>query len=409
MKRIIPFVLVIIFTLSFVPSVSAVEYDGAARTSRYCGQASMSDYRELFSYIEQGGLNRPLDRAMASYILAGLAGVEPFSYSSAAVTDVNPELPYASAASWAAENGLFPADGGYFNPGMAVSREDLSYAMEQWLTVTGKCLPEINERYGFFDGGLMNHAKREASAVMQCGGVMLENGDGLFCPYETVSIAEAEKIFLRFIGGIRESFIDLPVSTVEESEPVDDSFFADACFIGHSQVVGMKRYSNIAMDYFAVEGFDAPAVLDFPYFPGHDGHDAPLKRVLTLYPYKKVYIMLGINDVSEKKDRVERFMNPMRRILDLVRELQPDAKIYILSLTPVGRSTPNLILYNRENTIFYSQMLKDLSREYGTEYLDVFRILSDSEGYFKEGYSGDGIHILPKYYTVFVDYLRTHT
>ena len=67
------------------------------------------------------------------------------------------------------------------------------------------------------------------------------------------------------------------------------------------------------------------------------------------------------------------------------------------------------IRYNPENTIFYSQMLKDLAREYGTEYLDVFRILCDSEGYFKEGYSGDGIHIKPKIYPVFVDYLKTHT
>ena len=134
-----------------------------------------------------------------------------------------------------------------------------------------------------------------------------------------------------------------------------------------------------------------------------------LKKVLSIFQYKKVYIMLGINDASDKKDRVERFMTPMRKILDLVRELQPDATIYIISLTPVGRATPNLILYNRENTIFYSQMLKDLSREYGTEYLDVFRLLCDSEGYFKEGYSGDGIHLQAKYYPLFADFLRTHT
>ena len=204
-------------------------------------------------------------------------------------------------------------------------------------------------------------------------------------------------------------FPEMPVSTVPESEPVGDDWFADACFIGHSQVVGFKKYSGITMDYFAVEGFDAWDTLNFPYFRGHNGRDAPLKKVLSIYQYSKVYIMLGINDASNKKDRVEQFMVPMRQILDLVRQLQPDAKIYILSLTPVGRTTPNLILYNRDTTIFYSQMLKDLSREYGTEYLDVFRVLSDSEGYFKEGYSGDGIHILPKYYPVLVDYLRTHT
>ena len=409
MKRSVTLLLSILLLFSTAFSVSAVEYDGPARTSRYCAQASVAGYRELFAGIERDGLNVSLSRAKAAWVLAGAAGIKEGSYASNAVTDINPQLPYASAVFWAAENGLFALDNGAFRPDESVSREDLALAVKQFLASTGYSLPEINERYGFNDGGLMNYQKREAAALVQQGGVMIENGDGLFCPYEAVSVAEAESIFLRLFGGMRMLFPELPVSTVIESEPVDDSWFEDACFIGHSQVVGFKKYSNINMDYFAVEGFDAWDTLNFPYFRGHNGRDAPLKKVLSIYSYSKVYIMLGINDASNKKDRVEQFMTPMRQILDLVRELQPDAKIYILSLTPVGRSTPNLILYNRDTTIFYSQMLKDLSREYGTEYLDVFRVLSDSEGYFKEGYSGDGIHIQPKYYHVLVDYLRTHT
>ena len=409
MKRFVLLTLsvVLLFSLNF--SVSAVEYDGPARTSRYCSEAPMNSYRELFAAIERGGLNAVLNRSMAAFILAGISGIHEGSYFSQSVTDVNPELYYASAVFWAADNSLFSLENGAFRPDQGVSREDLAYAIKQCLTGTGYALPAINDRYQFNDGGLMNYPKREAAAFVQQGGVMIENGDGLFCPYETVTVAEAEGIFLRMLGGMRMLFADLPVSTVPESEPVDDSWFEDACFIGHSQVVGFKKYSNIKMDYFAVEGFDAQNVLDFPYFPGHNGRDAPLKKVLSIFQYSKVYIMLGINDASDKKDRVERFMTPMRKILDLVRELQPNAKIYIISLTPVGRATPNLILYNRENTIFYSQMLKDLSREYGTEYLDVFRLLSDSEGYYKEGYSGDGIHLQAKYYPLFADYLRTHT
>ena len=409
MKRFCLLVLSIILLFSLTVSVSAVEYDGPARTSRYCSQAPMNTERELFSVIERSGLNAALTRSMAAYILAGISGIHEGSYYSQAVTDVNPELYYASAVFWAADNNLFSLENGAFRPDQAVSREDLAYAIKQCLACTGRTLPAVNVRYQFNDGGLMNYQKREASALVQQGGVMIENGDGLFCPYETVTVTEAESIFLRLLGGMRMLFSDLPVSTVPESEPVDDSWFEDACFIGHSQVVGFKRYANIKMDYFAVEGFDAQNVLDFPYFPGHNGRDAPLKKVLSIFQYKKVYIMLGINDASDKKDRVERFMTPMRKILDLVRELQPDATIYIISLTPVGRATPNLILYNRENTIFYSQMLKDLSREYRTEYLDVFRLLCDSEGYFKEGYSGDGIHLQAKYYPLFADFLRTHT
>ena len=68
------------------------------------------------------------------------------------------------------------------------------------------------------------------------------------------------------------------------------------------------------------------------------------------------------------------------------------------------------IAYNPANTALYSQAIKDLAREYGTEYLDVFRPLADSEGYFLDVYNaGDGIHIKPKEYPVIEDFLRCNT
>ena len=76
----------------------------------------------------------------------------------------------------------------------------------------------------------------------------------------------------------------------------------------------------------------------------------------------------------------------------------------------MGRETPLNKAYNPENTTLYSQAIKDLSREYNTEYLDVFRLLADNEGYFQDIYNaGDGIHIKPKEYPVIEDFLRCHT
>ena len=404
MKKSVCILLAVFLLFAVLPAASAEEYDGAMRTSRYCSQAPMSRYRALFTPVESFGLNAPLTRAMTAHILYGLLA----DHGAGAVPEENGLSSAASA--WATENGLFPTDAGAPDMAAAISREDLALAIDKALECSLMSLPQINERYGFLDVGLMNYLKQEAAVTLQRGGVMIENGDGLFCPYETVTVAQAESIFLRLAGGMRDLFPELPVATVAQSDPVDDTWFDDACFIGHSQVVGMRDYANLPnIDYFAVVGFKVQDVLNFPYFGGANGRDAPIRNVLQLQPYGKVYIMLGVNDFSNKKDRVDQFMVPMRQLLDIVKETQPDAKIYILSLTPVGRETPMNILYNPENTLFYSQMLKDLSREYGTEYLDVFRILSDSDGYFKEGYSGDGIHMKPKIYPIFVDYLRTHT
>ena len=187
---------------------------------------------------------------------------------------------------------------------------------------------------------------------------MLENGDGYFCPYEGVSVSEAESIFLRLAGGMRLIFPEAPISTVKESAPVDDAWFDDACFIGHSQVVGMSEYFNLPnVDYYAVIGHKAAEVLQFPYYTMPSGRMGTLKNSLSMASYGKVYIMLGVNDF-EKRGREDEFILPMRQILELVKTSQPQARIFLVSVAPVGRETKNNLLYNPENVIMLYPVLK---------------------------------------------------
>ena len=410
MKRTVVLILCALLLLSAAPKAAAVEYDGALRTSRYCAQAPMAGYRSLFDSIESGGLNRTLSRAMSAHILSGILDADLDAHTAPVVSDIAADHPYARAVYWAVDTGLFTAENGLFSPDQNVTREDLAYAIRQALLNDGKTLPGINDRYYFGDAGLMNYAKQEAAAMVQQGGVMLENGDGYFCPYEGVTVAEAEHIFLRLAGGMRLMFPEAPVSTVQESAPVDDAWFDDACFIGHSQVVGMHDYFNLPnADFYAVIGHKAAEVLEFPWYNMPNGRMGSLKNALSMASYSKVYIMLGVNDF-EKKDQEQKFMVPMRQILDLVKTYQPDARIYLVSVAPVGRETKNNLLYNPENVIYYSQMIKDLSREYGTEYLDIFRYLADDDGYLPaEIDAGDGIHFKAKRYDVIKNFFLCHT
>ena len=150
--------------------------------------------------------------------------------------------------------------------------------------------------------------------------------------------------------------------------------------------------------------------MEYTFYELPNGGYGTLSDGLHQKTYGKVYIMLGINDRSLRDDRVETFMTPMRQILDLVRETQPNATIYLLSLVPVGRYTPMNELYHPTSTVFYSQLIKTLSREYDTEYIDLFRMMCDRAGYFLNRFnSGDGIHIASDRYPEIVEYLKTHT
>ena len=411
MKRVLSLLLcsTLFFALA-VPVYAAEPESQSRRTSEYCEAASMSDYRELFREAEGDGAGVSMTRAMLAGILYRVYGSAEDAET--IPSDVDASQWYAAGAAWAVKKNIIPHDGnGTFRPDEPLTREALLVSLYRCANVCGISLEAINPWYSFLDGGLMTPEAQTAAFTIQRAGVMIEDTDGFFHYKDTIPLAEGEEILLRFIGTQQDILTALPVSTVAETDPVSDDWFNDACFIGHSQIVGMQRYSGLyAPDYYAVVGHKAQDVVDYEFYQLPDGRYGTLSDALHSKSYGKVYIMLGINDSSLDKNRVEKFMTPMRTILDLVKETQPDARIYLLSLVPVGRSTPMNELYNPDSTIFYSQLLKTLSREYDTEYIDLFRMMCDKAGYYLDSFnSGDGIHIQSDRYPEIVEYLKRHT
>ncbi len=217
--------------------------------------------------------------------------------------------------------------------------------------------------------------------------------------------------FARAADGAAERFCPVPVSTVPESGAADPAWFSNACLIGHSQAEGMRDHMDLPqMDYYALNGLKASQALEIGIFPLPGGGMGSLRGGLSSRTYDHVFILLGVNDCTKYESGPENFRTAMIGILNTVRETQPQADICLLSLLPVGRSTPDPLRYNRENVILYSQVLKSLSREYDTEYLDLFRPMADEEGYLDERCdSGDGIHLRVDQYEKLKEFFLTHT
>ena len=411
MKRVLSLLLTaVLLSALCLPAHADGEEEPNRRVSEYCEAASMSDYRELFRDAESCGMDRDMTRAMLAGILYNIFGSAEDAET--IPSDVDASQWYAAGTAWALKKNIIPNDGnGTFSPDMPITREAFLITLYRCANAYGVSLDAINPWYTFLDGGLMTPEAQTAAFSLQRAGVLIEDTDGFFHYKNNVSLAEGEEVILRFLGTQRDILTALPVSTVEESAPVSDDWFDDACFIGHSQIVGLQRYSGLSgPDYYAVVGHTAQSALDYEFYPLPDGRYGTLSDGLHSKSYGKVYIMLGINDSSLDKNRVEKFMTPMRTILDLVKETQPNAKVYLLSLVPVGRYTPMNELYNPGSTVFYSQLVKTLSREYGTEYIDLFRMMCDKAGYFLNSFnSGDGIHIQSDRYPEIVEYLKRHT
>ncbi len=195
---------------------------------------------------------------------------------------------------------------------------------------------------------------------------------------------------------------------VPESEAVDDSYFDDAVFIGNSRTEGLKMYSGLSNATFITEvGLTVDSIFtDYCNISG--GGKARAFDQLASMEFGKVYIMLGMNELGWVYESV--FKEDYGKIIDKIREINPDATIYIQSIMPVSKwkdSTDDV--YTIANVERLNAQLRDLADEKEVWYVDVAAGVMDEDGYLPYEATGDGVHLTPEYCVKWMDYLRTHT
>ncbi|MEG0321185.1 MAG: GDSL-type esterase/lipase family protein [Oscillospiraceae bacterium] len=192
-----------------------------------------------------------------------------------------------------------------------------------------------------------------------------------------------------------------------ESAPVEDSFFADSAFIGHSLIEGFAGYSGLeGPDFFAETGFSVQRSMSYDGFELPDGSYGRLKTGLSMASYDKVYIMFGINEIGSG---TEVFTRDMSAMIDLVREYQPEANLYVLAVTPTTRYESETTSFNRDNIRAYNDALQTLCGVKECIFVDLFSCFADENGYLPDDKSSDGIHFYSQPYVEMLQYLKTHT
>lgn len=195
---------------------------------------------------------------------------------------------------------------------------------------------------------------------------------------------------------------------VPESEPVDDSYFDDAVFIGNSRTEGLKKFSGLSNATFITEVGLTVSSIFTDYCDISGGYRSRAFDALSGMNFGKVYIMLGMNELGWVYESV--FKDDYGKIIDKIREINPDAVIYIQSIIPVSKwKDSSNDVFTNANVERLNAQLRDLADEKEVHYLDVAGALMDSEGYLPYEATGDGVHLEPPYCVKWTDYLRTHT
>ena len=198
------------------------------------------------------------------------------------------------------------------------------------------------------------------------------------------------------------------VRTVPESEAAEDSYFADAVFLGDSRTEGFHLYSGLEEGkYLYAVGATVESVFTKATQETENGK-VPILDALADMECGKVYIMLGVNELGWPK--AEMFREQYGKVIDRVREEHPEAVVVIQSLLPVSAKQEAKGSYvNNERIAVYNGMLEELSAEKDCPYLNVAEAVTGEDGCLREELPSDGVHLNTAGCKVWLDYLKTHT
>ena len=209
--------------------------------------------------------------------------------------------------------------------------------------------------------------------------------------------------------------MDFRLASMPETQtaPVALSYFDNAVFLGDSLTQGLQIYDTGLPNahYCAYRGVGPSAVVNGTTCTRVDGvQEVPLDAMVSYAP-ESVYILLGTNVLTQDTDYTS-FLNYYSLMLDRIRNLLPDADIYVQSITPVrpevSADAKHAGMY-AERFIRVNNDLAALAVEKGCYFLDLWEVLADENGDLKAEYAQpDGYHLLPAGYTAWVEYLRTH-
>ena len=197
-----------------------------------------------------------------------------------------------------------------------------------------------------------------------------------------------------------------------ERAAVDNSYFDDAAFVGDSRTDGFMLYSGVGTG----KGFTSNGLSIFKLAEKKaltiDGKDYTLLEALELEQYGKVYLCLGVNELGIYKD--DAFYESYCQAIELIRQAQPNAIIYIQGLIPVNEG--EIVNYNgnkyklsNEHLRVYNDLMRRAAEEKQVVYLDLYAAFADENGELPQGSSRDGVHLGKESCIRWLEYLKTHT
>ena len=180
--------------------------------------------------------------------------------------------------------------------------------------------------------------------------------------------------------------------------------FSGVLFIGDSRTVGLSEYGDLGQaEVFADSGMSVFTLFN-KTVKLRSQEKSGLEELLCSRKFDTIFFMLGINELGYDYDSI---VKQYKRTVEKVHELQPDAAIVLgANLHVTAEKASGSSIYNNDRINALNRDIKSMAEASGYVYLDVNQVFDDENGNLAAGYSSDGAHVLGKYYSVWVDWIR---
>ena len=214
-------------------------------------------------------------------------------------------------------------------------------------------------------------------------------------------------------------------SPVPESEALTREYFSDAVLLGDSRMQGLILYCGLSrVTSYTYKGLTVDSVFTRPIIEWEEAENlpdeekipeelwedgkVPVMEALRQTDYNKVYIMLGINETGWPD--LSFFPKAYGKVIDAIREDNPQCLIYILSVFPVTEAVSEYHDFVTNDKIaLYNQYLQQLAYEKQVFFVDLAPAVVNEDGVLPADSGVDGIHLNKTYCTKVLDHILSHT
>lgn len=247
------------------------------------------------------------------------------------------------------------------------------------------------------------------------GSAPVSDGNVALAPLPNTGTGLVQNTSFSSIGPVQQeswNLVQLDADRIAQPETglVKPEYFQNVVMLGDSVTAGFYTYSTSIKGVATICGYRSihPSdIVNRTTLTREDGvQEIALDAVAAADP-KAVYVLLGTNSlVSADEKKEESFLAYYERMIQMFKEVVPDAELYIQSITPVR---PEVSTLNNEQIRRVNEKLAQLALAQGCHYLDLHDCLADENGDLSADLAAeDGIHLNGTGYKQWVDYISRH-